>query len=121
MDTSLATNGLGTLELTATHVETVGGNADAVFDACDNLTKLASNMGDFMDELTAEMNHILDGWEGEAAVTLENQFPTLITAFGEIPGCITSIANWASTTMQNYMEIDSKTASAMGEILGGGN
>lgn len=121
MDTSLATNGLGELVLQATAVETVGGNVDAVMAACENLTKHATNMEGFMDELKSEMNLVLSDWEGQAADRLEEMFPSLLQAFGEIPGAITSIANWASTTMQNYATIDEKTASAMGEILGGGN
>ena len=121
MNTSLATNGLGEFNLSgAARTDTIGGSAAMVNAACDNLNGYASGLDTFIEDLTVQKDAILVGWEGEAADMLREQFPRLIEAFTEIPPSIRSIADWARSTMNNYVSVDSTTAARISEIMGGG-
>ncbi|MBE5885267.1 MAG: hypothetical protein E7284_02555 [Lachnospiraceae bacterium] len=120
MDTSLAINGLPELTLTGTATTgTVGGNATTVSAACENLDTYATSMDAFIEELEAQKDEILLGWEGEAADALRESFPGLIEAFREVPPSIRSISNWATTTMNAYVRRDQSTAESIRAILGG--
>lgn len=120
MDTSLAINGLPELTLTGTAItETVGGNATTVDNACEDLNNCANTLNTFIEELEAQKDEILQGWEGEAADALRASFPGLIEAFCEVPTCIRSISNWAATTMNAYVRRDQSTAESIRTILGG--
>lgn len=120
MNTSLVTNGLGDFNLSgAAKTETVGGSAGMVSAACDNLNSYASNLDTFIENLTAQKDAILVDWEGEAADMLRENFPGLIEAFTEIPPSIRSIADWATSTMNNYVSVDNQTAERINEIMGG--
>lgn len=120
MNTSLATNGLGEFSLAgAAKTDTVGGTASLVSAACDNLNSYASGLDTFIENLTAQKDAILVGWEGEAADMLREQFPGLIGAFQDVPASIRSIADWATSTMGNYVSVDNQTAEKINEIMGG--
>lgn len=121
MNTSLATNGMPDLQLNGlATTQTVGGSAATVKSACDNLNTYANNLNTFIDNLVMQQNHILNGWEGAAADTLRQCFPDLIEAFTQIPPSVRSIADWAETTMNNYVSSDEDTASKISQIIGGG-
>ena len=118
MNTSLMTNGLGDLDLSGATTDTVGGSSTTVYTACDNLESCASNLNGFIESLTAQNDQILQNLEGTAADTLRENFPGLIGAFEDIPKSIKSVAEWARTTMENYVSVDAKTAEIIQDIMG---
>lgn len=121
MNTALAQNGLDELNLSgAAKTDTVGGSTSMVSTACGNLNDYAANLDTFIENLTAQKDAILVGWEGEAADMLREHFPGLIDAFKEIPASIRSIADWATSTMNSYVSEDADAASKISGIMGGG-
>lgn len=121
MNTTVAQNGLGELNLTGlANTDNVGGSTSAVSTACDNLYNYAGSLDSFIDELTEQKDAILLGWEGTAADMLRDNFPKLIEAFEDIPPSIRSIADWATSRMNNLSSLDENAAASLSDILGGG-
>lgn len=123
LESSLATQGLGSFELPVTQEECVGGKKQIVEDAFDILLQKARKMQDFKEELEAAKTSLLDGsWTGQAADDFAAAFPGMTTAFENIAPCIQSLAEWAQSTMQAYEAVDTATAGILNSILGvGGN
>ena len=109
MDTSLATNGMPELTLSGlATTDTVGGSSANLKNACENLYTYAGNLDTFIENLLAQEEEILHGWEGNAADMLR-----------QIPPSIRSISDWASSTMNSYVSTDDATAARISEIMGG--
>jgi len=89
-----------------------------VSQACDGLTEQVQVLKNFSMELTDRQQQIMQGWEGEAAEKLQTMFPTLIDAFDEIPTCVNSIAEWATSYASALIAIDQMGSENFG-ILGG--
>ncbi len=122
MDTSLATQGMPELSLAGlATTDTVGGTSNIVAESCANLDTYALNLESFIEQLLAQEEEILRGWEGNAADMLRQQFPGLIDAFRQIPPSIRSISEWAGSTMNRYVSVDDETAAKINEIMGGVN
>ncbi len=118
LDTTLATNGLGTLELVVPQSENIGVKYQAVEDACQSLRSYAQELTDFIEELRTAQANILSGWSGAAADEFAMGFPKLIQAFEEIPPAVQSVAEWAEATKSDYAAEDAKTASGIQATLG---
>lgn len=122
LESSLATQGLGSFELPTTQEECVGGNQQIVTDACDILMQKARKMQEFKDELETAKTSLLDGsWTGQAADDFATAFPGMTSAFENIAPCIQSMAEWADSTMSAYAAVDTAAAGVLTSILGGGN
>ena len=119
LDSSLATNGLGTFDLPVVDVDQVGGASQVVEEACGILKQKAGRLEELKDELDAAKVSLLDGdWTGQAADEFAAAFPKMISAFEEIAPCINSIATWAESTMEAYGSVDNTIAEQLRNILG---
>ncbi len=123
LESSLATQGLGSFELPTTQEECVGGNQQIVADACDILLQKARKMQEFKEELETAKTSLLDGsWTGQAADDFAAAFPGMTSAFENIAPTIQSLAEWADSAMQAYAAVDAATADVLTNILSvGGN
>ncbi len=102
----LASQGLDDLTLSGADVESRGTNPAIVESASNTLTEEGNAIGNFVNELEDAKTHLLANWEGESAEKFASKFPQLIEAFGQIPTCVSSIAEWAMEVSAAYVKID---------------
>lgn len=120
MNTTLATQGLPEFSLSGlATTDRIGGAGAVVTAACTNLEEYSANMKQFIQELEEQKKMILYDWEGDAADTLQRDFPGVIEAFDAVPKCIKAISDWATTTMDTYQKIDQRTAEQIRNVMGG--
>ena len=119
MDTLLATEGLRPITFSGIETESIGGSGTTVSSACANLDTYADNLELYIEELNAQFDYILEGWEGEAANTLRDNVPLLLEAFKKVPPAVQSISGWAATTMRGLEAHDSEEATRLNQVMGG--
>lgn len=102
----LAAQGLDDLALSNADVESRGTNPGIVESASETLTTESNEINSFIAELEDTKSQLLANWEGESAEKFASKFPQLIEAFGQIPKCVSSIAEWAKEVSDGYVKID---------------
>lgn len=107
-------------DLTTVPCSETGVDPEVVARACEGLESHAKSLTGFVTNLCDEKDRLVNGWSGEAADMLNSMFPELIDAFSEVPGCVQSIADWATSYTNAIVEIDKLTTDNFG-LLGGRN
>lgn len=103
----------------ASQSESDGVDPEKVARACAELEEYVTNLGTFIENMIDKKEQIVQGWEGQAKEVFNKDFPELVEAFREIPECVQSIVEWASSFNNIMVSIDETSTEGFETIFGG--
>lgn len=122
MDTTESTLELITLDdevtITVPESNSISVDPSIVTTQCSALESDAAELDRLANELSLKKDDLTQGWEGASVAALNDGFNDLMISFKQVSKSVRSIRDWATESASKKNDIDQKTASLYGKLLG---